>query len=171
MWRHIFSWYLVFYQLATRWNHEDVVSSIMPKVTSTEDHLVDKLKLLGVTIDRQITLSSQVSQICWQCNFHMWALRRTRLAHPSLTFKEPKGKVPPYIVELCKRVKTIQSRGRLHLLLADSLSSRVLAPTSEKGRSPTQALQRETAWTENVIQSFCARLKTFPFRVAYGIDT
>ena len=48
-----------------------LVSSI--KVAGADVQLADRLKLLDVTVDRQMTLDKQVSEICRQCNFHIRA--------------------------------------------------------------------------------------------------
>ena len=53
-----------------------LVSSI--KVSCADVQLADTLKLLGVTVDRQMTLDNQVSEIYRQCNFHIRALRQVR---------------------------------------------------------------------------------------------
>ena len=54
------------------------VSSI--KVAGAYVQLSDRLKLLGVTVDRQMILDNHLSEICRQCNFHIRALRHVRPA-------------------------------------------------------------------------------------------
>ena len=53
-----------------------IVSSI--QIAGADVQLADRLKLLGITVKRQMTLNIQVSEICRQCNFHIRALRHVR---------------------------------------------------------------------------------------------
>ena len=63
--------------VGTRPQRDNVlVSSI--KVAGADVQLADRLKLLGVTVDRQMTLNNQVSEICRQCNFHIRASTKAR---------------------------------------------------------------------------------------------
>ena len=60
------------------WQQLDKVLVSSIKVAGADVQLADRLKLVGVTVDRQITLDNQVSEICRQCNFHRRALRHVR---------------------------------------------------------------------------------------------
>ena len=93
-----------------------------------------------------------------------------------LTFKGIQGMAPPYIVELCKRVMTIETRRRLRSAAGGQLivprtftdfgwRAFAYAGPSAWNRLPTELRLSLTN------SSFCSRLKTFLFRDAYGTDT
>ena len=93
-----------------------------------------------------------------------------------LTFEGIQGKAPPYIVELCKCVNTIESRLRLRSAAGEQLIVPLTFTDFEKrvfayaGPSVWNSLPTELRLSPTN-SSFCTGLKTFLFRVAYGIDT
>ena len=93
-----------------------------------------------------------------------------------LTFKGIQGVAPPYIVELCKCVNTIESRRRLRSVAGRQI---VVPRTLTDFGKRAFAYAGPSAWSSlptelrlsSTNSSFCAGFQTFLFRVAYGIDT
>ena len=83
---------------------------------------------------------------------------------------------PPYIVELCKSVNTIESRRRLRSAAVGQL---IVSWTFTDFGKRVFAYGGSSVWNSlptalrlsSTNSSLCAGLKTFLFRVAYDIDT
>ena len=93
-----------------------------------------------------------------------------------LTFNGIQGEAAPYLVELCKRVSTIESRRRLRsaaggqLIVPRTFTDFGKRAFAYAGPSASNILPTELRLSSSN-SSFCAWLKTFLLRVAYGVDT
>ena len=93
-----------------------------------------------------------------------------------LTVKGIQGVTQSYIVELCKHVNTIDSRRRLcsaaggQLIVPRTFTDFGKRAFADASPSAWNSLRTELRLS-STNSSFCAGLKTFLFRVAYGIDT
>ena len=92
------------------------------------------------------------------------------------TFTEIQAEAPPYIVELCKCINTIQSGRRLRsaaggqLIVPRTFTDYGKRAFAYAGRSIWNSLPTEPRLS-STSSTFCTGLNTFLFRVAYGTDT
>ena len=93
-----------------------------------------------------------------------------------ITFKGIQGVAPPYIVELCKHVITIESHRRLRsaaggqLIIPRAFIVFAKRAFAYAGSSVWNSLPTELRLS-STNSSFCTELKIFFFRVVYGVYT
>ena len=150
-------------------------------VSGSTAPLVPKLRVLGVTVDSELSFDDHVADVVQACNYHIWALRHIRslidrdTANTTACCRDSITAMPSrsYCIadhNLNSLARVVASRHTVHRLPSLTLTSLVAHTIEYKVASlslKVQLHQLPTHWSELVVNYAPARKLTFPTRSCF----